>query len=631
MIATATMPAVAYLRRSTDKQEQSIADQRSEIERYARERGFRIVREYVDDAISGTSADQRPGFQKMVADAPAGGFKAVIVWNSDRFSRGDVTETEHYRFLLRKAGVTVLSVTEDYLAREGIDGDVLRTVKQFQNRQYSISLSQNTLRGQISSVTAASDPGRPCPYGYDREIIGPDGTALYRVRFCPGRIREVYGRDGQLQAKYAKGQELLKPGKECKARLVLSTPERVHTVREIFRLCVDGLGFKGIADELNRRGVIGPRGDFWSFTTIKSMLENPVYQGDLVWNRRTEAKFYAVREGRADRMRPAQESARVSVTRREDWIVVPDAVPAIVDRETWQRAQVMARKRAAARGGIGHRDRCWLLTGVLLCGDCGHRYWGEPKRKGRVEGRAPVITNYYTCGGRRTHGKLICPTPAHIKAGDLESWVLGKLERLVLGDSAGTQAAIDRIVALLMNEDGSAAEVERLEGELRKVGETVAALTASIDPANLALLNDKLTQLRLRKEHLEQELAAARLASPSRDERTIRQWAKRQLAGLADALNGRRDDEARRVLGSYVERITLWPSTKRGEMALHPDCWALWRAMAPGKQHDRPERRSGGNEVEGMQPCLKLCLARGRDFFDVSFAVRDESFLPPPV
>jgi len=271
MSATATMPAVAYLRRSTDKQEQSIADQRSEIERYARERGFRIVREYVDDAISGTSADQRPGFQKMIADAPAGGFKAVIVWNSDRFSRGDVTETEHYRFLLRKAGVTVLSVTEDYLAREGIDGDVLRTVKQFQNRQYSISLSQNTLRGQISSVTAASDPGRPCPYGYDREIIGPDGTALYRVRFCPGRIREVYGRDGQLQAKYAKGQELLKPGKECKARLVLSTPERVHTVREIFRLCVDGLGFKGIADELNRRGVIGPRGDFWSFTTIKSI------------------------------------------------------------------------------------------------------------------------------------------------------------------------------------------------------------------------------------------------------------------------------------------------------------------------------------------------------------------------
>ena len=33
------------------------------------------------------------------------------------------------------------------------------------------------------------------------------------------RVREVYDKDGKLQARYAKGQSLLKPGKECKARL----------------------------------------------------------------------------------------------------------------------------------------------------------------------------------------------------------------------------------------------------------------------------------------------------------------------------------------------------------------------------------------------------------------------------
>ena len=59
----------------------------------------------------------------MIEDAKRGEFQAVIVWNSDRFSRGDVTETEHYRYQLRAAGVTVLSVTEDYLHRDGIDGD----------------------------------------------------------------------------------------------------------------------------------------------------------------------------------------------------------------------------------------------------------------------------------------------------------------------------------------------------------------------------------------------------------------------------------------------------------------------------------------------------------------------------
>jgi RHS repeat-associated protein len=199
MIATVTTPAVAYLRRSTDKQEQSIADQRSEIERYARDRGFRIVREYVDDAISGTSAEQRPGFQKMIADAPAGGFKAVIVWNSDRFSRGDVTETEYYRFLLRKAGVTVLSVTEDYLAREGIDGDVLRTVKQFQNRQYSISLSQNTLRGQISSVTAAANPFRWSTKYFDPETgLSDSGGRYYHAGLGRWPNRDPIGEVGGL-------------------------------------------------------------------------------------------------------------------------------------------------------------------------------------------------------------------------------------------------------------------------------------------------------------------------------------------------------------------------------------------------------------------------------------------------
>jgi DNA invertase Pin-like site-specific DNA recombinase len=50
----ALVPAVAYLRCSTDEQtEQSIPAQRQAIQRYAAEKGYRIIREYVDDGISG--------------------------------------------------------------------------------------------------------------------------------------------------------------------------------------------------------------------------------------------------------------------------------------------------------------------------------------------------------------------------------------------------------------------------------------------------------------------------------------------------------------------------------------------------------------------------------------------------
>ena len=72
---------MAYLRRSTDKQEQSLDDQRTEVMRYADENGYEVVDEYVDDAVSGTSAAARPAFRRMIDDAGAGLFKAVIVWN----------------------------------------------------------------------------------------------------------------------------------------------------------------------------------------------------------------------------------------------------------------------------------------------------------------------------------------------------------------------------------------------------------------------------------------------------------------------------------------------------------------------------------------------------------------------
>jgi len=121
----------------------------------------------------------------------------------------------------------------------------------------------------------------------------------------------MYDKDGKLQATYAKGQSLSKPGKECKARLVLSDAERVQVVKDIFRMCLDGLGFASIAAALNAKGIPGPVRDIWGFTTIKAMLENPTYRGDLVWNRRTEAKFYRVQNGRALKRQRQKGEAKV--------------------------------------------------------------------------------------------------------------------------------------------------------------------------------------------------------------------------------------------------------------------------------------------------------------------------------
>ena len=61
--------AVGYVRRSTERQEQSIADQKRALESYVAEQGLQLVKFYIDDAISGTSTIGRRAFQQMMRDA----------------------------------------------------------------------------------------------------------------------------------------------------------------------------------------------------------------------------------------------------------------------------------------------------------------------------------------------------------------------------------------------------------------------------------------------------------------------------------------------------------------------------------------------------------------------------------
>ena len=70
-MAKNTIAAVGYARRSTDLQERSIPDQQAYVEKWAVEHRYRIIRWYVDDAISGASTRGRDQFEQMIADALA--------------------------------------------------------------------------------------------------------------------------------------------------------------------------------------------------------------------------------------------------------------------------------------------------------------------------------------------------------------------------------------------------------------------------------------------------------------------------------------------------------------------------------------------------------------------------------
>lgn len=81
------MNAVIYARFSSHNQrEQSIEGQLRDCYEYANRYDINIVGEYIDRAISGMT-DDRPDFQRMIADAPKKQFERIIVWKLDRFAR----------------------------------------------------------------------------------------------------------------------------------------------------------------------------------------------------------------------------------------------------------------------------------------------------------------------------------------------------------------------------------------------------------------------------------------------------------------------------------------------------------------------------------------------------------------
>jgi hypothetical protein len=201
---------------------------------------------------------------------------------------------------------------------------------------------------------------------------------------------------------------------------------RLKALKEIFRLYVsEGRGFKAIAEALNRRKVATPRGPAWASiysghwtdTTIRAILVNPIYTGDMVWNRRTDGRFHKISGKRASERRSVH-GARLEPNDPSDWIVVKDNHPALVSRRVFEAAQqsresrpTAAEQRGRARpsgGWNGSRSR-FILSGLCQCARCGNRYQGFNRAKGerRVDGSV-VKTFYYGCGGYITKGSSVC-------------------------------------------------------------------------------------------------------------------------------------------------------------------------------------------------------------------------------
>ena len=214
-----TKNAVAYARYSTIGQNEQSPEQQFKVcGEYAERNGYNIIEYYQDDAKTGTN-DNRPDFQRMIADSRAKQFQYVIVYKLDRFSR-DRYDSAHYKAKLKKNGIKVLSAMENI--SEGPEGIILESVLEGMAEHFSKNLSQNVRRGMDSNASQFLCVGGNRTFGLkvvDKKFVPDPETApialkvfeMYAKGSTPqeilkylndNHVKSVYGKDFQQNNVY---------------------------------------------------------------------------------------------------------------------------------------------------------------------------------------------------------------------------------------------------------------------------------------------------------------------------------------------------------------------------------------------------------------------------------------------
>jgi site-specific DNA recombinase len=280
--------AVAYYRMSSDKQDKSIDEQKTEVRKWAAANGYKIISEYEELGISGDDTAKRKAFQRMMQDAESGDFQAILSWDQDRFGRFDTVESGFWIHPLRQAGIHLATIAQGVIDWNSFSGRLIYNVQQEGKHQFLHDLSRNTTRGLVAKAQRGEWVSGPVPLGY----------------------------------------------KVVDKRLALSSQAETELVIRIFDLYdAAGLSIRGVRDAMQKRGR-NPWGRLWSETIIREILSRPVYCGDFIWPKESTGKY---------------TTAAQSLTEK---IEIRDNHPAIISREQFDRVQRRLKESRGGRTPI---------------------------------------------------------------------------------------------------------------------------------------------------------------------------------------------------------------------------------------------------------------------------------------
>ena len=321
--ANQKLRVAAYCRVSTDSEEQ-INSYKNQLAFYTEKINgkteWKFAGVYADEGITGTSMKHREDFKRMLRACREGRIDLILCKSVSRFGRNSVDVLRTIR-ALRERGIGVV------FEKEGVD---TRTM----NSELILAFHSAFSQSESESIRENVSRGLRMAYEQGTIAIGPN---LYGFRKSQNGGVEI-------------------------------DEEQAAVVRQIAQWFLDGDSLHTIVDKLAQRHIPSPKGkDTWSTPTIRSILSNEKYKGDVLLQKTYKPSLFSDRAVRNDGALKKY--------------YIEDVLPRILEPETFDRIQEELAKRGAkrptsekAKTPFGRYSGKYALSTLVVCGQCGALY-----------------------------------------------------------------------------------------------------------------------------------------------------------------------------------------------------------------------------------------------------------------
>lgn len=325
-----------YERLSRDDEQQgesnSITNQKKFLEDYARAKGFRNIRHFTDDGYSGTNFN-RPGFTALLEEVKAGNVGTIVIKDMSRLGRNYLQVGFYTEILFPDKGVRFIAVNSNVDSDSPVENEFTPFLN-IMNEWYARDTSKKIkaiFRNRMEHGLRCSGS---TPYGY----------------------------------------------KMAKDTSLLVDPEAAAVVKRIFAMAAEGIPSKVIADTLKAEKILIPSA-YWEQKSGMTS-RNHRYSDPYGWTNAAVSYIIARKEylGHTILGKTTCDNFKTKKRRKvpeEELLFFPNTHEAIVDQETWDRAD-KTRKRSPKKLSYGaYYNR---LSGMVFCADCGSRlaYHSQP-------------------------------------------------------------------------------------------------------------------------------------------------------------------------------------------------------------------------------------------------------------